>query len=124
MGLLCCENRQSVCAMPTAPAEADGPTNDKAKDTPSRKFQQAWLNESKYKNWLTYDLGPNKMYCKLCMSAGKTNAFVHGCGNFRTSALEEHMKTDDHATAILIPCLQKDIDRLNTTCSIQTEKSY
>ena len=36
-----------------------------------RDFQRKWLDDSRFKNWLTYDDEKNVMQCRSCISTGK-----------------------------------------------------
>ena len=44
-----------------------------------RDLQRKWLDDSRFKNWLTYDDEKNVMQCRSCISTGKRNPFVTGC---------------------------------------------
>ena len=77
-----------------------------------RDFQRKWLDDSRFKNWLTYDDEKNVMQCRSCISTGKRNPFVTGCQNFKTSTLDRHMSSADHLNSLLD---RKQADQLNST---------
>ena len=59
-----------------------------------RKFQSEWLNKFK---WLKFD--GERMTCTVCSYYKKDNVLTHGCANFKTSSLTDHIKSKDHQAA-------------------------
>ena len=44
------------------------------------------------------------MFCKICVDSKiAKNSFVHGCDNFRTSSIKDHVDTDSHKSALKVP---------------------
>ena len=103
---------------PSPDTELPGPTaasTEKAKT--NRKFSAKWQTVNP---WL--QIKDDKMYCNLCVSANKKNAFTRGCTNFKTSALKEHTETADHRASAQVPRLKKNIDKLNKKALSEKEK--
>ena len=74
--------------------------------TSKRKFHPRWL---KVWEWLSFDSGQNLMFCKLCISKGKSNAFTQGCETFKTSSFTRHENSTDHQDCIKGIELRKDM---------------
>lgn len=65
--------------------------------TKQRNFQSRWL---KLYPWLCYSAAENKMWCRLCRDAKKTNSMAVGITtNFRTSTLARHVMHSQHLLA-------------------------
>ncbi|PVU99385.1 hypothetical protein BB559_000790 [Furculomyces boomerangus] len=66
-----------------------------------RRFNLWWLKD---RSWLTYDQEKNVMRCTLCISSKRSNQFAReGSRNFKTSALVDHEKSNDHQLSISQP---------------------
>lgn len=107
------DDEQTTLSQPTndEPSAPPDPTDDEpccstssepaVKQWKKRDFQQKWLTDHRYKSWLLYDESKHVMRCSLCISTGKTNPFVTGCCNYRTSTLNRHMSSVDHTNAVV-----------------------
>lgn len=72
------------------------------KETEQRNFQSKWLT---LKPWLRYDPSKNVVTCNICIKAKKCNSFTKGNSNFKTSSLQDHLRSNDHKIALQVPVL-------------------
>lgn len=86
----------------------------------SRKFQTRWLESYK---WLRYDAAKDEMTCDLCVQSSRVNVFTRGCNNFKTSTLADHIKSNDHQTALISPSLRSDMQKLQAKHHSAKEKA-
>jgi hypothetical protein len=82
-------------------------SNNKTTETESErsehhKYRQVWE-----KLWPWLYLNENKMFCKVCMKAGKTNTMTIGCTTFKTSSMTRHEETSDYKEAMAVPSQQE-----------------
>ena len=94
-------------------------SNQKTQKSISRKFQHKWLV---LYPWLKYTNESNLMTCRVCINAGRKNMFTEGSKNFKTSALSDHQKSNDHQTALIIPKLQNDMTQAHNKAQSDQEK--
>lgn len=63
------------------------------------------------------------MFCSLCVSASKSNVFVTGCSNFRTSNLERHVLHGDHKASVITKPMEDKVSNLEKSlCSRKKKK--
>ena len=63
------------------PAEVPAKKRKKTKTRGPPKFPRKWLSEHQ---WLKYDVGLNRMFCRICTKFQKSGVFVNGgTDNFR-----------------------------------------
>lgn len=85
-----------------------------------RKFQPKWFQMYP---WLEFDSAEGKMTCKICKTANKNNIFTKGTNNFRTSNITDHMKSNEHKSALIIPSLRKNLEQAEKNVANEKEKA-
>ena len=58
--------------------------NNKTTETESERFEHRKYRQVSEKLWPWLYLNENKMFCKVCMKAGKKNTMRIGCTTFKT----------------------------------------
>ncbi|XP_053402568.1 uncharacterized protein C17orf113-like [Mercenaria mercenaria] len=69
----------------------------------TRNFQEGWLKDPEFKDWLIKDKNDNNndiMKCLICCEANVKNVFTTGCTDFQRSALVRHISSDAHRSAL------------------------
>ena len=59
-------------------------SNNKTTKTESERFEHRKYRQISEKLWPWLYLNENKMFCKVCMKAGKKNTMTIGCTTFKT----------------------------------------
>jgi hypothetical protein len=72
----------------------------------SRNFQESWLQDREFKDWLYKETDQNKnikcMKCIVCTETKMKNIFTSGCTDYQRSTLTRHCISDSHRRAIEI----------------------
>ena len=94
------ESKDGESSEPANKQMCSGKTSEIKKNSEKvddHKFQTGWLEKFE---WLSYDEKKNLMFCNVCVKHNKSNTFVKGCSNFRTSTLTRHASGTDHQSSI------------------------
>ena len=59
-------------------------SNNKTTETESERSEHRKYRQVSGKLWAWHYLNENKMFCKVCMKAGKKNTMTIGCTTFKT----------------------------------------
>lgn len=86
--------------------------------TAKRNFQQKWLLQY---HWLRYCEKTLTMSCTICIQHGRKNTFTEGNNNFRTSTISDHLKTNDHKTALVAPKLKANLEKATNKANSKQE---
>ncbi len=104
------ENGPEITGNEEHEVDADGTAQQSSES--SKGLQEKISASLVHYPWLIYDEKVGVMKCKPCMEAGRINSFTGEENiNFRTSSLNDHMKTNDHKTAVIAPKLQKNLQK-------------
>ena len=103
-----CDQPQSQMCDPQSEITSTSATE--VEDSSTQKTQKKGANRNYQDSWkaiypfIDYDPVKKKMFCKICVDSKiAKNSFVHGCDNFRTSSIEDHVDTDSHKSALKVP---------------------